>query len=103
MNRSASYVQHLQNLVGREALEGLQSSVEIVGAEEVGEMPRELIVVIVVITLDDRVLDRSVHVFNQTCFFKPVFPAITDIKMFTIDSGYYHSLHHTCRAVRPDG
>jgi len=40
---------------------GLQSPGEVVGGDEVGEMPNELIVGFVVISLDGRVLDRPVH------------------------------------------
>ncbi|MDU9005507.1 hypothetical protein, partial [Sedimentitalea todarodis] len=37
----------------------------------------------------------------QTRFFCPFFPAITYLKMSTIDGGHYHPLHHAGRAVRP--
>jgi len=40
---------------------------------------------------------------DQTRFFKPFFPAITNLKMSTINGGHYHPLHHAGRAVRPDG
>ena len=40
---------------------GLQSPGEVVGGDEVGEMPNEVIVGFVVISLDGRVLDRPVH------------------------------------------
>ena len=48
-------------LVGGEAIKGLQSPGVVVGGDEVGEMPNELIVRFVVISLDGRVLDRPVH------------------------------------------
>jgi hypothetical protein len=48
-------------LVGCEASEGLQSPCEIEGADEVGEMPAELIMAVVVVAFDGRVLDGSVH------------------------------------------
>src|SRR6516225_11663605 len=48
-------------LVGGEAVEGLQSPGEVVGGDEVGEMPNELIVGFAVISLDGRVLDCPVH------------------------------------------
>ena len=51
-------------LVGREAFEGLQSSREIMGADEVGQMPGELIVVVVVEAFDRRFLDGAVHEFD---------------------------------------
>jgi hypothetical protein len=44
----------------------VQASAEIVGVDEVGEMPPQLIVIVVVITFDGRVLDRSVHPFDLT-------------------------------------
>ena len=53
-------------LVGCEAFEDLQSPSEIVGADEVGEMPAELIMAFVVVAFDGRVLDGSVHPFDLT-------------------------------------
>ncbi len=47
-------------LGGGEALDGLQSSPEVVGVDEVGQMLRELVMVVVVEALDGRVLDRLV-------------------------------------------
>ena len=47
-------------LVGREAFEGLEPSPEIVGADEVGEVLAQLVVVIVVEALDGCVPDRAV-------------------------------------------
>ena len=47
-------------LVGREALQGLEAPAEIVGADEVGEVPFELLVVVVVVALDGGVFDRAV-------------------------------------------
>lgn len=52
--------------VRREALEGLQPSSEVVGGDEVGEMPFELVVAVVMIALDGCVLDRSVHSLDLT-------------------------------------
>ena len=51
-------------LIGREAFEGLQSSPEVVGADEVGQMPFKLVVVVVVEPLDGGVRDRAVHAFD---------------------------------------
>jgi hypothetical protein len=48
-------------LEGGEAVKGLQSPSVVVGGDEVGEMPNELIVGCVVISLDGRVLDRPIH------------------------------------------
>ena len=72
-------------LVGREAFEGLQSSPEIVGADEVGEVLAQLVVVIVVEAFDvqrendppDRFLirltflDRAISVAQQRFACKP--------------------------------
>ena len=51
-------------LVGREAFEGLQSSTEIVGADEVGEVISQLFVVVVMEAFHGRFLDRAVHAFD---------------------------------------
>ena len=48
-------------LVRGEALEGLQPPAEIVGIDEVGEVPLELCVAVVVIALNGRLLDGAVH------------------------------------------
>lgn len=48
-------------LVGREAFEGLQSSPEVVGFDEVLEVPSQLVVAVVVEALDGGVLDGAVH------------------------------------------
>ncbi len=53
-------------LVGREAFEGLQPSPEVVGADEVGEVVSQLLVVVVVKAFDGCVLDRAVHSFDLT-------------------------------------
>jgi hypothetical protein len=53
-------------LVGREAVEGLESSGEVVGGDEVVEMPGELVVGCVVIPLNGRFLDCAVHAFDLT-------------------------------------
>jgi len=51
-------------LVGREAIEGLQPSPEAVGADEVGEVISQRLVVVVVKAFDGCVLDRAVHPFK---------------------------------------
>ncbi len=53
-------------LVRREALEGLQSAPEVAGADEVGHVISQLVVVVVVEAFDGRVLDRAVHAFDLT-------------------------------------
>ena len=47
--------------VGGEALESFWPTAEAVGGDEVGEMPLELSVFVVVLALDGRVLDGAVH------------------------------------------
>ena len=53
-------------LVGREAFEGLQSSPEVVGADEVGQVSSQLVVVVVVEAFDGRFFDRPIHPFHLT-------------------------------------
>lgn len=48
-------------LVGREATEGLQSASEIVGGDEISATRFELAMIVVVEALDGRLLDRTVH------------------------------------------
>ncbi|EZQ13534.1 hypothetical protein CF98_27020 [Halopseudomonas bauzanensis] len=48
-------------LIGREALEGFQSSPEIIGVDEVVKVPSQLVVLVVVEALDGGVLDGAVH------------------------------------------
>ena len=50
--------------VRREALQGLQPPSVVVGIDEVGEVSFELIVSIVMIALDGRFFDCSVHVLD---------------------------------------
>lgn len=51
-------------LVGRETLERLQSSPEVVGVDEVGKMLFELRMIVIMEALDGRVLDGSVHALD---------------------------------------
>ena len=51
-------------LIGGEAFEGLQPSPEVVGADEVGKMISELVVIVVVEAFHGRLLDRAVHAFD---------------------------------------
>jgi hypothetical protein len=53
-------------LVGREALQRLEPSSEVVGAHEVGQMLPKLVMAVVVVASDSRVLDGSVHPLNLT-------------------------------------
>ena len=57
-------------LVGRETLERFEATTKIVGVHEVGKMAFELFVAVVVVTLDGRLFDGSVHAFHsasRTC------------------------------------
>ncbi len=69
-------------LVGREALEGLEPASKVVGRDEVGKMLAELIVALVVEALDGGVLDRPVHPFDLAVgpgmfdFREPVFDLV---------------------------
>ena len=49
-----------------EALQGLQTSTEVVGCDEVGEVLPELVVAVVVVAFYRRVLDRPVHSLDLT-------------------------------------
>ena len=51
-------------LVGRETLEGLEAPAEIVGVDEVGEMASQLIMIVIVISLDSRILNCAVHALD---------------------------------------
>ena len=51
-------------LVRREAFEGLEATPEVVGAEEVGEMTSELVMSVVREAFDGRVLYRAVHALD---------------------------------------
>ena len=50
--------------VGREAFEGLQLSAEVIGLDEVGEVPAELVMGFVVEAFDGCLLERPVHAFD---------------------------------------
>ena len=51
--------------VGREALEGLESSGEVVGSEEVGQVRFELVMGVVEVSLDGGVFDGSILAVDQ--------------------------------------
>ncbi len=50
--------------VGREALEGLQATGEVVGGNEVRKVASELVVVLVVVSLDGGLLEGAVHALD---------------------------------------
>src|ERR1700722_4784494 len=51
-------------LVWREALEGLQSSAEVIGCDEVAQMAAQVFMVVVVEAFDGSFLNRAVHAFD---------------------------------------
>jgi hypothetical protein len=51
-------------LIWREPFECLKPPAEIVGVDEVGEMPPELGVIVIMIAFDGRVLDCAVHALD---------------------------------------
>ncbi|MDQ0513303.1 hypothetical protein QOZ99_004222 [Angulomicrobium amanitiforme] len=54
-------------LVRREAFEGLEPAVEIAGRDDVGEVAFELAMVVTVVPFDGRVLDGPAHPFDLGC------------------------------------
>ena len=73
-------------LVGGEAIKGLQSPGEVVGGEEVGEMANELIVRFVVISFDGRVLDCPVHPLDLSVI-RYVIPWRLAVRLFSKGDG----------------
>ena len=67
--------------VGRESLEGLESSGEVVGSEEVGQVRFELVMGVVEVLLDGGVFDGSVHAFDL-----PVGPRVVGLGEPVFDS-----------------
>jgi hypothetical protein len=69
-------------LVWREALQGLQSTGEIVGADEIGEMGFELFVTVIMGAFDGGFFECPVHAFDLTIgpgmldFSEPMFDAV---------------------------
>src|ERR1700709_1979239 len=59
-----SEVQALQTNWEREAFEGLESSREIIGVDEVLQVGSQLVVGLVEVAFDGRVLDGAVHSFD---------------------------------------
>ena len=81
-------------LVRREAFEGLEPSPEVACADEVGEVTSQLIVVVVVEAFDGRVLDRAVHALDLAaprensppdCFLVLAAPGMLDLGQPMID------------------
>ena len=95
--------------VGREAFEGLQSSPEGVSADEVGQMLREVVVVVVVEAFDGRRLDGAVHAFDLTatrensppdCFLILAVPRVLWLGCAMLDAARRAGAFE---GVRPDG
>lgn len=97
-------------LIGREALQGLQTAAEIVGADEVLKVAFELTVAVVVIALDGRILDRPVHPLDLSvrpwmidlgeAMLDAVFPAahrehVSDIVRWSLSGGQFDKLGST--------
>ena len=68
-------------LVGREALEGLPAAAVVVVFDEVAEVPAELVEIIVVKALDGGVLDGPVHALDL-----PVGPGVVDFGEAVLDA-----------------
>jgi hypothetical protein len=87
-------------LEGCESFEGVQSPSEIVGADEVGEMPAELLMAVLVVAFDGRVLDGSVYPFDLT-----VAPGMVDLGEAVLDVvlAAAHGEHVCHRASRRAG
>jgi len=67
--------------VGREAFERLESSCEVVGSEEVGQVRFELVMGVVEVSFDRSVLDGPVHPFDL-----PVSPGVVGFCQPVFDS-----------------
>ena len=67
--------------VRREAFEGLESSGEVVGSEEVGQVHFELVMGVVEVSLDGGVFDGSVHALDL-----PVGPRVVGLGEPVFDS-----------------
>ena len=79
-------------LIWREAFEGLEPSSEVVGVEEVREVTAQLIVVFIVIPSNRRVLDRAVHALDL-----PVGPRMVDLRAAMLDAIFLASqAEHVC-------
>ncbi len=66
--------------VGRESFEGLESSGEVVGSEEVGQVRFELVMGVVEVSLDGGVFDGTVHALNLPVRPRVVGPAFDSMK-----------------------
>jgi hypothetical protein len=73
-------------LVGCEALQGLEPSGEVVGLDEVAEVLSELVVALVMIALDGRVLDGSVHSLDLTIIRHDGCGALV-VQLFSLEDG----------------
>src|SRR5215217_5020074 len=68
-------------LMGSEAAQPLQTAAEVVGADEVVEVARELCVAVVVTAPDRRVLDGPVHPLNLA-----IGPGMIDLREAVLDA-----------------
>ncbi len=67
--------------IGREPFEGLESSGEVVGSEEVGQVRFELVMGVVEVSLDRSVFDGSVHSLDL-----PVGPGVVGLGEPVLDA-----------------
>src|SRR5215212_6988800 len=81
-------------LMGSEAAQPLQTAAEVVGADEVVEVARELCVAVVVIAPDRRVLDGPVHPLNLA-----IGPGMIDLREAVLDA--VPGIKHLSRLVQP--
>jgi len=87
-------------LIGGQALQGLQPAGEVVGCDEGGQVPFELLVVVVMVSLDGCVLDGAVHSLDLT-----VGPRVVDFGEAVLDPVFVaaHGEHvghvSRCRSV----
>ena len=80
-------------LVRGETFEGLEPTAEIIGVDEIGEMSAQLVVIVIVVSLNGRVLDRAVHSLDLT-----VGPRMIDLGEAMRDSvlSASHAEHMCC-------
>jgi hypothetical protein len=58
------YPSFADELVGCQPFEGLETACEVVGIDKVGEMPKQLVVTVIVVAMDSGLLDGAVHAFD---------------------------------------
>ena len=86
-------------LVRGETFEGLEPTAEIIGVDEIGEIAAQLVVIVIVVSLNGRVLDRAVHSLDLT-----VDPRMIDLGEAMRDSVFSasHAEHMCCIGAQSD-